>query len=236
MDSQFWLNVVVRWIHVTSAVVGVGGAAFLLWVLLPSARAVGPDAARPVLEIVYRRFRWLVRSVIALLLLSGAYNLFVVIPRARALGSFKPVYHGLLGTKILLALALFGIAEALLASSGGAARLLTGRTRGLAAGVGLALLILFLSASLRRLWDLDVRLRAPAPGQPAVRESRGPVNPVTLPNHAGTETRLSVKLSPHPPPRSGEGEPGSHADPSVRRRPAGGQAPLPVSGRGRGRG
>src|SRR5262249_2939933 len=142
VDSQFWLNVVVRWIHITAAVVGVGGAVFLLWVLLSAARAAGADESRPVLEIVHRRYRGLVRSVMALLLLTGAYNLVLVIPRARALGSMKPVYHSVLGTKILLALALFGIAEALLASSGGVARLATGRARGLAAVVGLALLIL----------------------------------------------------------------------------------------------
>jgi uncharacterized membrane protein len=174
MDSQFWLNVLVRWIHVTSAVVGVGGAAFLLWVLRPAANAVGTEAARPVLEIVHRRFRWLVHTAMGLLLLTGAYNLFLVIPRARALGSLKSVYHGVLGTKILLALALFGIAGALLSSAADIARPLSGRARGLIASVGLALLILLLSATLRRLWDLDPRLQAPAPGQPALRTGRVP--------------------------------------------------------------
>jgi len=171
LDAQFWLNVVVRWIHVTSAVVGVGAAAFVLWGLLPAARATGGEPAQPFTQAAYWRFRRLVHSALGLLLLTGVYNLFLVMPRSRALGSLMPVYHGVLGTKILLALVIFAIATATLSSSLDPERFRAGAARWLTLCVVLALVALFLSAFLRRLWDLDPRLHAPTPGQPAIRAS-----------------------------------------------------------------
>src|ERR1043166_5064624 len=99
MTPQFWLNVFVRWIHISSAVVGVGALVFVRLALLPGE---GPPPAA-----VMRRFKLILHSTIGLLLLSGTYNLMVVIPKANALGDLKPFYHGVLGFKILLALILF---------------------------------------------------------------------------------------------------------------------------------
>jgi putative copper export protein len=165
MDSQFWLNVVVRWIHVTSAAVGVGAAAFVLWGLMPAAKPNGGAPAQPFTQVAYLRFRRLVHSALGLLLLTGVYNLFLVMPRSRALGSLMPVYHGVLGTKILLALAIFAIATATLSRSLDPERFRAGAPRWLTLCVVLALLVLFLSAVMRRLWDLDPRLHLPSPGQ-----------------------------------------------------------------------
>jgi uncharacterized membrane protein len=172
MDTQFWLNVVVRWIHITSAVVGVGAAAFVLWGLLPAAKAGGIEPGPAFTQVAYRRFRRLIHAALGLLLLTGVYNLFLVMPRSRALGGLMPVYHGVLGTKILLALVIFAIATATLSGSLDPERFRAGAPRWLTLCVVLALLILFLSSVLRRLWDLDPRLHAPTPGQPAIRASR----------------------------------------------------------------
>jgi uncharacterized membrane protein len=174
MDGQFWLNVVVRWIHIASAVIGAGAAGFVLWGLVPAVKAVGAESERPLIEVAYRRFRRLVHIAMGLLLLTGVYNLAVVLPRSRALGPWLPAYHSVLGMKILLALVIFGIATATLSGSLDPERFRAGAPRWLTLCVALALLVLFLSAFLRRLWDLDLRLQAPVPGRAALRESRGP--------------------------------------------------------------
>ena len=41
MDALFWFNVLTRWLHITSAVVGVGALLFL-WLVLQPALAAEP--------------------------------------------------------------------------------------------------------------------------------------------------------------------------------------------------
>src|SRR5947209_12338781 len=115
MDSHFWLNVLMRWMHVASAVVGVGAIVFVGLVLLPAARAAGAAGEIGFVAQVMARFKRLLHVALGLLLLSGVYNLFVVIPKAEALGDLKPVYHAVLGTKILLALIIMAVATIALA-------------------------------------------------------------------------------------------------------------------------
>src|SRR5437868_473454 len=90
MSPQFWLNVFVRWIHISAAVVGVGALAFVRLALIP-AMAGEPESAA--WARLMRRFKLILHTTIGLLLLSGIYNLIVVIPRANALGDLKPFYH-----------------------------------------------------------------------------------------------------------------------------------------------
>src|SRR5262245_53396551 len=112
MTALFWLNVIVRWLHVSSAVVGVGALVFLRLVLLPAAADSGDGLAARVIP----RAKLLLHTALGLLLLTGFYNLYIVIPKANALGDVKSTYHAVLGTKILLAFILFGTASALFAA------------------------------------------------------------------------------------------------------------------------
>jgi len=164
MDGTFWLNVFSRWVHVSSAVLGAGSLMLLGWALLPA----GAEGA-PVSPAVLRRFKRLFHIAMGLLLLSGAYNLIVVLPKANALGDVKPMYHSLLGTKILLALVLFAIMVDWLARASRSEAAAPSRSPAITVAVLLALLVLLLSATVRRMWDLDPRLKAGTAGSAVLR-------------------------------------------------------------------
>ena len=72
------MSTVFQWIHLSAAVIGVGGMAFLLMILFPSARVLSPDQRDVLVKAVAGRFRWVSWAVIALLLGSGLYNVSLV--------------------------------------------------------------------------------------------------------------------------------------------------------------
>jgi uncharacterized membrane protein len=153
MNSLFWFNVFVRWLHVTSAVTAIGAMIFMRVVLQPVVAAQDPSTRQVMVERVLPRFKTLLHSALGLLLLTGAYNLWIAIPKVRSL-AYHTLYHSVVGTKILLVLVLFGFVGAVLSSSPAAANMQESRQRWLTVLIVLALVILFLSAILRRLWDL----------------------------------------------------------------------------------
>jgi uncharacterized membrane protein len=113
MDPLFPLDVLSRFVHVAVAIVLVGGTTFLRFVLMPSAREL-PDAEHDLLrQRLLGRWKRFVHGGIALLLLSGLYNYMKQIPSHRG----DALYHALLGTKMLLALAVFFFASVLVGSS-----------------------------------------------------------------------------------------------------------------------
>jgi uncharacterized membrane protein len=97
MDTFF------QWVHLSAAVVGVGGMAFLLWVLFPAASTLSVEQRNQVLREVFGRFRWITWGVMVLLLASGLYNVRLVwfVPWGR--------YWQFLTLKIILAFIVFGI-------------------------------------------------------------------------------------------------------------------------------
>ena len=111
------LVVLMRWVHVGTSIVVLGGSVFMRFVLMPAAASL-PEAEHEALRgRIMGRWKKFVMIGIALFLLSGLYNyLIVAIPRHKGDG----LYHGLMGTKILLAFAVFFFASAL-----------TGRSKGL---------------------------------------------------------------------------------------------------------
>lgn len=111
-----WIAIASRWIHVGTAVVLVGGLVFLRFVLGPAAAQLPDEAHAKLKELVLARWKKFIHGGIALFVLSGFYNYLVVgAPLHR--GSDKGLYHGLMGTKILLALAVFFLSSALIGRS-----------------------------------------------------------------------------------------------------------------------
>jgi uncharacterized membrane protein len=154
MDALFFVNVLMRWLHVAAAVVGVGGTVMMRFVLLPILYRLpnGPE----VLQAVRPTFKRLIHSAIGLLLLTGLYNYGMVsIPKIRGLKETDPsalvvsAYHPVMGIKILLSLALFAIAFMLLKP---VPSIHENRKTWLSVNVVLGMLILLLAAFLRRLW------------------------------------------------------------------------------------
>lgn len=111
------VDVLSRWVHVGTAIVFLGGAVFLRFVLLPVTQraAGGAESLQAGVLAAWRKF---VHGSVALFLLSGLYNYMRAIPHHKGDG----LYHGLLGGKILIALVVFFLAEALVGRSATFAR------------------------------------------------------------------------------------------------------------------
>ncbi len=110
MDADTLFNILMRVVHVMSAVVLLGGACYVRFVLLPAAAEL-PEAEHAALrERLLSRWKSIVHRGIGLLLITGFYNyLEVTSPQHRGQG----LYHMLMGIKILLALGVFFLASAL---------------------------------------------------------------------------------------------------------------------------
>ncbi|MBX3395004.1 MAG: hypothetical protein KF841_06515 [Phycisphaerae bacterium] len=99
-----------RWLHVMGAIVAGGAAIFALAALLPALKLVSDDMRATFHEAIRPKFAKLISAGIGALIISGVYNyVFVKMPLHKGQG----LYHGLMGCKILLALAVFFIASAL---------------------------------------------------------------------------------------------------------------------------
>ncbi|HEV2245728.1 MAG TPA: hypothetical protein VGW37_03665 [Terriglobia bacterium] len=68
----------VQWVHLSAAIIGVGGMAFMLFVLLPSVGVLNDEQRAGLQKAVLGRFNWVWWSVIFLLLASGLYNVKLV--------------------------------------------------------------------------------------------------------------------------------------------------------------
>lgn len=108
------ISILSRWTHIGTAIVLVGGTCFLRFVLGPAAAQL-PDAEHAKLkELVMKTWKKFVHVGIALFLVSGFYNYLVVqAPNHKG----DKLYHALMGTKIILAFAIFFFASALVGRS-----------------------------------------------------------------------------------------------------------------------
>jgi len=139
------LSTFVQWVHVSAAVLGVGGIAFLHIIILPSMRALNPDQRETLLKAVLGKFRWVSWSVILLLLISGLYNVrqyYWEVPWGRA--------WLLLTIKIVLAMLVFAIALGLSLPLNFLNWFRARRQMWLAIALTLAMIVILISAYLRR--------------------------------------------------------------------------------------
>ena len=107
-----WLALVSRWAHVGSVILLVGGSAFLLLVLAPAADKLGEAEHNALRANVMARWRRFVHPLVALILLSGLYNFFVV-----RVHTERP-WHMLAGIKLLLGVFILFVASALAGRAG----------------------------------------------------------------------------------------------------------------------
>ena len=103
------LDLLSRWAHVGAAVVLIGGAVFTRFVLMPAAVELPDDQHQALKERLRVRWAKFVHIGIMLLLISGFYNFFT------QMGAHKgqPLYHALVGVKMLLAFGAFYLASVL---------------------------------------------------------------------------------------------------------------------------
>lgn len=94
------LGVLLRWVHITSVVILIGGIAYARWALAPAAAAAGDK--RIGAETAARYRGWILTALIGILG-SGLYNFLTK-------EVYPPGYHMWFGIKILLVLHIFAVA------------------------------------------------------------------------------------------------------------------------------
>ena len=140
------VNSASRWLHVSTAIVLVGGIVFIRFVLNPNAEQLPPNEHDRLRELVTASWRKFVRAGILLFLLTGFYNyIAVAAPKHHGDG----LYHALMGIKIILAFGVFFLAEALVGRSAAFARLREQRKMWLMALIVVAFVIVAISSVLR---------------------------------------------------------------------------------------
>jgi len=136
---------ILQWVHLTAVVLGVGGMAFLLIVLTPGLGDLQPEQRQRLAKLVMNRFRWVLWSAMAVLLLSGLYNIREYYWEVAWGKSWE-----LLTVKIVLAGVVFAIALAVTLPFKLFDWVRARRQTWLAIAVGLAVVVIFISAYLRR--------------------------------------------------------------------------------------
>jgi putative copper export protein len=102
------LDLLLRWMHLLSAIVLVGGTIFMRCAYVPA----GPT--EPLAAEVRRRWAKLVMATSGLLLLSGLVNFVIIMQRYTISEKFPGnIYQMVFGIKFLLALAVFFLSSAL---------------------------------------------------------------------------------------------------------------------------
>ncbi len=143
-----WIvDAVVQWLHISSAVLIIGGLFFAVYVMTPALREAKGEGSAELSTAALKRFRGVIWLGIGTLLLTGIYNLM----RALAAGRFdSPVYQHTLETKILLALVLFSVGIGLTVPLPAFNFFSSRRRFFVTLNIHLGLLIVLLSAVLRR--------------------------------------------------------------------------------------
>jgi len=155
-----------RWLHLSAAIVAVGGAFFSWAALGPAAAAVlADDQHLKLREAIRVRWARLVHVCIALLLVTGGFN-FVMLALPPKVEPMP--YHGVFGAKFIVALTVFFIASVLVGRGEPFAWMRARRSRWLAILLALAGLVILLSGILNQVRN------APRPNRPAERRAPAP--------------------------------------------------------------
>ncbi len=124
-----------------------GGVTFALWALMPSMGGIDPETAGKLMGEVVRLFGRMIWIVIALLVLTGIWMIVVV----AAAGVPQPLYHSILGIKVILALAIFFIAYGVLAPVKALESMRQNRKRWMVINIHLIAVVFFLGVWLGRI-------------------------------------------------------------------------------------
>ncbi len=133
------LVVSLRWFHIASVATLIGGLLYGRVALARAADVFAPESRSALEERAAAAFRPLVYAAVTALIVSGVYNIF-------ANPGHSPRYHMLLGIKLLLVAHVFAVSLLLVR------RDRPGRARLMASGAVSGLIIIAISAYLRRIF------------------------------------------------------------------------------------
>jgi len=137
MDTELILPILSRWAHITCAIVLVGGSSFVWLVVQP---VLGTDNA-DLHDRLRNRWKKFVHPGILIFLVSGFYNFMLAMPKHKG----DPLYHSLVGVKILLALVVFALASILVGSKPGTQKIRDNARKWLGVTLLLSMLIVGIS-------------------------------------------------------------------------------------------
>ena len=100
LDLGAVLGIILRWLHIISAIALLGGMLYSRYVVTPAISTLVPELQQKLGDSMARRYQALLYTAIGALLVSGTYNLLHKT-------GLTPLYHALFGIKILLALHVF---------------------------------------------------------------------------------------------------------------------------------
>ena len=84
MDGIFWLNFLMRWLHVGSAVAAIGGVLLMRFAVVPA--LVGLANGAELYGAIQKGFKRVLHSALGLAIVTGLYNYMVpTIPAIRRL-------------------------------------------------------------------------------------------------------------------------------------------------------
>lgn len=146
MEPLDVVAIVVRWVHLLSVVVAVGGMIFMRFVLMPSAQAVlTPEVRTELHATLVARWKRFVHVSIVLLIITGSFNFYITIQD----GVEAIPYHPIFGVKLILAFGVFFLASALSGSSPGFAAIRKNSKKWSLVLIALAVLAIMLSGVLK---------------------------------------------------------------------------------------
>jgi len=96
------LNVIMRWLHISSVVVLVGGVLYARLVIVPALVSLPAQEQETLGDAMAARYRSLLYLAMLFLLGTGIYNFVMNLGRG-------PLYQSLLGIKLLLVLHVFAV-------------------------------------------------------------------------------------------------------------------------------
>jgi uncharacterized membrane protein len=97
------IAVLMRWLHISSVATLIGGMIFGRVAMSRAAEALSPDSRESLMDSAALLYRPLIFTAMGGLLVSGTYNIFTHL-------GHNPLYHVLLGIKLLLVLHVFAVA------------------------------------------------------------------------------------------------------------------------------
>lgn len=133
-----------HWLHLTGAIVAVGGTILLRLVIHPIVTKMEGEAGAELQRSIRRRMTPLIHGSVALLLVTGFVNMARVFQ-----GGVPPLYTGLFALKVLLAMAVFTIAILLTVSSPALDKFNAKRGTWMLLNILLGLVVVLISAWLR---------------------------------------------------------------------------------------
>lgn len=133
-----------HWLHLTGAIVAIGGTITLRLVIHPIVTRMEGEAAEELQRSIRRKMTPLIHGAVALLLVTGFINM------ARAFeGGVHPLYTSLFALKVLLAMAVFTLAILLTVSSPALDAFNAKRGTWMLLNIALGLIVVLISAVLR---------------------------------------------------------------------------------------